>query len=82
METDLADLVQATVIKENKGNRKAAFADLSRRYVSLCFQLERAESLYSKAYARECTPTIGAIDVPPDVITDDWIKEWKERDDG
>lgn len=80
--TDLADLVQATVIKDNKGNRKAAFADLSRRYVALCFQLERAESLYSKAYAREFGHTTGSIDVPPDVITDDWIKEWKERDDG
>lgn len=82
MATDLVDLVQATVLKENKGNRKAAFADLSRRYVELCFQLDRAENLYSKAYAREFAPTTGAVDVPPDVITDDWIKEWKERDDG
>lgn len=82
MATDLVDLVQATVLRDNKGNRKAAFADLSRRYASLCFQLERAERLYSKAYAREYAHTTGPIDVPPDVITDDWIKEWKERDDG
>lgn len=80
--TNLGDLVQATVLRDNKGNRKAAFADLSRRYVTLCFELERAENLYSKAYAREFAPTTGVIDVPPDVITDDWIKEWKERDDG
>jgi len=82
MGIDLGDLVQATVLKDNKGNRKAAFADLSRRYAVLCLELDRAERLYSKAYARECAPTTGAIDVPPDVITDDWIKEWKERDDG
>ena len=82
MAIDLGDLVAATVMKENKGNRKAAFADLSRRYAVLCLELDRAERLYSKAYARECAPTTGAIDVPPDVITDDWIKEWKERDDG
>ena len=82
MAIDLGDLVAATVMKENKGNRKAAFADLSRRYAVLCLELERAESLYSKAYAREFTPTTGVIDVPPDVITDDWIKEWKESADG
>jgi hypothetical protein len=78
MSINLQRYVAATVLRENSGDISTAYRDLSARYVNLCLLLDRAERLYSRAYAREGAPTEGALDVPPNPITDDWIETGKE----
>lgn len=78
MAVNLRKLVTASVLNENNGDLSAAYADLAGRYVHMCYLLERAERLYSRAYARERPSTEGSIDVPANPITDDWIETGKE----
>lgn len=78
MSIDLRKMVTTSVLRDNNYDLTAAYADLAGRYVQMCGLLERAERLYSRAYARERPPTEGAIDVPVNPITDDWIETGKE----
>ena len=78
MSIDLRKLVTTSVLRDNNYDLTAAYSDLAGRYVQLCGLLERAERLYSRAYARDKPPTEGGVDVPPNPITDDWIETGKE----
>lgn len=79
MSIDLRKVVTTSVLRDNNYDLTAAYSDLAGRYVQMCGLLERAERLYSRAYARERPTTEkGSIDVPPNPITDDWIETGKE----
>lgn len=80
MSIDLRKLVTTAVLRDNNYDLTAAYSDLAGRYVQMCGLLERAERLYSRAYAREKPPTEGTNDVPPNPITDDWIETGKEME--
>lgn len=73
-------LVAKTLLTENNNDIYAAFNDLAGRYVQMCALLDRAERLYSRAYAREKPPSEGSIDVPVNPITDDWIQTGKDNE--
>lgn len=81
MAVSLDHYVVRTVMRENNNNTEEALADLAGRFVQICGLLDRAERLYSRAYAREGKPTEGAIDDPVNPITDDWIATGKEPAD-
>ena len=80
MPISLDALVIKTVLKENNHNIDAAFSDLAGRYVQMCALLDRAERLYSRAFAREGKPTQGSVDDPVNPITDDWIQTGKDTE--
>jgi hypothetical protein len=80
MSIDLRKLVTTAVLRDNNYDLTAAYSDLAGRYVQMCGLLERAERLYSRAYAREKPLTEGTHDVPPNPITDDWIETGKEME--
>lgn len=73
MPSALGGIVRAGVLSDNDGNPDAAFADLCERYAVLCLQLERADRLRSRAYAREAPQRTGTDTDIPNPITDDWI---------
>ena len=80
MSIDLRKMVTTSVLRDNNYDLTAAYSDLAGRFVQMCGLLERAERLYSRAYARERPPTEGSIDAPINPITDDWIETGKEME--
>lgn len=80
MPVSLDALVAKTLLKENNNDITAAFSDLAGRYVQMCALLDRAERLYSRAFAREKPASTGPIDAPVNPITDDWIQTGKDSE--